>query len=38
MKACLNPMKGLILVERTVNGKTRHGLMLALDLEQYDFQ
>jgi hypothetical protein len=29
--------EGLILVERTVNGKTRHGLMLALDLEQYDF-
>jgi hypothetical protein len=28
---------GLILVERTVNGKTRHGLMLALDLEQYDY-
>jgi hypothetical protein len=29
--------EGLILVERTVNGKTRHGLMLALDLEQYDY-
>jgi len=28
---------GFILVERTVDGKTRHGLMLALDLEQYDF-
>jgi len=28
---------GLILVERTFNGKTRHGMMLALDLEQYDF-
>jgi hypothetical protein len=31
------PYEGLILVERTVDGKTRHGLMLALDLEQYDF-
>lgn len=29
--------EGFILVERTVGGKTRHGLMLALDLEQYDF-
>jgi len=28
---------GMILVERSVAGKTRHGLMLALDLEQYDF-
>lgn len=31
------PVEGLILVERTVAGKTRYGLMLALDLEQYDF-
>ncbi len=28
---------GLVLVERTVGGKTRHGLMLALDLEKYDY-
>ncbi len=28
---------GMILVERSVAGKTRHGLMLALDLEKYDF-
>lgn len=28
---------GLILVERKVTDKTRYGLMLALDLEQYDF-
>jgi hypothetical protein len=28
---------GLILVERTINGRTRHGLMVALDLELYDF-
>jgi hypothetical protein len=27
-----------ILVERTVGGKTRRGLMLALDLEKYDFK
>ena len=29
--------EGLILVRRTALGKTRHGLMLALDLERYDF-
>jgi hypothetical protein len=29
--------EGFILVERTAGGKTRHGLMLALDLEQYDY-
>jgi uncharacterized protein (DUF1015 family) len=29
--------ENLILVERTVNGKTRYGLMLALDLECYDY-
>ncbi|GAP10490.1 hypothetical protein BECAL_01660 [Bellilinea caldifistulae] len=28
---------GLIHVERTVNSKTRHGLILALDLEKYDY-
>ncbi len=28
---------GLIYVERTVNGKTRRGLILALDLEKYDY-
>jgi hypothetical protein len=28
---------GLVLVERTVGGKTRRGLMLALDLEHYDY-
>ena len=33
----LQPHEGLILVERTVAGRTRHGLMLALDLDQYDF-
>jgi hypothetical protein len=30
--------EGFILVERTVAGKTRHGLMVALDLEQYDYR
>ncbi|TLN05049.1 DUF1015 domain-containing protein, partial [bacterium] len=29
--------EGLILVERSVDGKTRRGLMLALDLECYDY-
>jgi hypothetical protein len=31
------PHDGMILVERSVAGKTRYGLMLALDLECYDF-
>jgi hypothetical protein len=29
---------GMILVERSVGGNTRHGLMLALDLEKYDYK
>jgi hypothetical protein len=29
---------GLILVERRVGSKTRHGIMLALDLEEYDYR
>jgi hypothetical protein len=33
----LHPYEGLILVERTVSGRMRHGLMLALDLEKYDY-
>jgi hypothetical protein len=33
----LVPHDGMILVERTVEGKTRRGLMLALDLECYDY-
>ena len=33
----LEPHEGLIYVERQVFGKTRHGLMLCLDLERYDF-
>jgi len=33
----LKPYDGLVLVERTINGKNRHGLMLALDLDKYDF-
>ncbi len=28
---------GFVLIERTVHGHTRKGLMLALDLERYDF-
>lgn len=30
--------EGLIYVERTIKGKTRKGIMLCLDLEQYDFK
>jgi hypothetical protein len=33
----LESHEGLIYVERTVSGKTRRGLMLALDLEMYDY-
>jgi Protein of unknown function (DUF1015) len=33
----LESREGFILVRRTAEGKTRHGLMLALDLERYDF-
>lgn len=33
----LQPREGLIYVERMVGGKTRKGLMLALDLERYDY-
>lgn len=33
----LAPRDQIIYVERTVAGKTRRGLMLALDLEMYDF-
>ena len=29
--------QGFILVERTCNGNTRHGLIMALDLEEYDY-
>ncbi|MGQ9489174.1 MAG: DUF1015 domain-containing protein [Anaerolineae bacterium] len=30
--------QGLLLVERTAAGKRRHGIMLALDLEHYDYR
>jgi hypothetical protein len=33
----LQPRSGLIYVERTVAGKTRKGLVLCLDLENYDY-
>ncbi|MCZ2128400.1 MAG: DUF1015 domain-containing protein [Anaerolineales bacterium] len=33
----LQPRDGLIYVERTADGKTRKGVMLALDLERYDY-
>src|SRR5688500_11444229 len=33
----LQPHDGLIYVERTVDGKTRKGIVLGLDLEAYDY-
>jgi hypothetical protein len=33
----LEPQDGLIYVERSVDGKTRKGLVLSLDLEAYDY-
>jgi hypothetical protein len=30
-------LSGIVLVRRTAGGRMRHGLMLALDLEQYDY-
>jgi len=33
----VQPREGLIYVERTVGGRTRKGLVLALDLERYDY-
>jgi hypothetical protein len=36
-KGILEPREGLIYVERSVAGKTRKGIVLCLDLEQYDY-
>ncbi len=33
----LEPREGMIYVERTVGGRTRKGVILALDLERYDY-
>src|SRR5512139_3242770 len=33
----LQPYDGMVYVERTVDGKTRKGIVLALDLEAYDY-
>ena len=33
----LEPRSGLVYVERTVAGRTRRGLVMALDLERYDY-
>ncbi len=33
----LEPHAGMVYVERTVGGRTRRGLVLALDLERYDY-
>jgi hypothetical protein len=34
---CFIEQNSFILVERSVAGKTRHGIMMALDLEAYDY-
>jgi hypothetical protein len=36
-KGIFESYEGLVLVERTVGTKTRHGIVLALDLEQYNY-
>jgi len=36
-KNILEPIEAMIYVERTVEGKTRRGILLALDLERYDY-
>lgn len=36
-KGIFRSLRGLIYVKRIINGKTRCGLMIALDLEAYDF-
>lgn len=36
-QSLLTTHDGMILVERTAEGRTRHGIMLALDLECYDY-
>ena len=36
-KGTLQPREGLIYVERSVEGKTRKGIVLGLDLEKYDY-
>ncbi len=36
-KGLLEPFEGFFYIERQVAGKTRKGLLLCLDLEQYDF-
>ena len=33
----LEPHDGMVLVERVFSGRTRHGILLALDLEKYDY-
>ncbi len=36
-KGLLTPYTGMVYVERQVGGKLRRGIVLALDLEQYDY-
>ena len=37
LEELLEPYEGMVYVERQVDGKLRQGLVLALDLEQYDY-
>ncbi len=34
----LEPHQGMVYVERSVDSKTRHGILLCLDLEHYDYR
>jgi hypothetical protein len=34
----ITPTEGMVLIERISNVGTRHGLLIALDLEKYDFE
>ncbi len=36
-RGVVEPSEGMIYVERSIGGKTRRGLLLALDLEHYDY-
>ena len=37
-KNIITPTEGMVLIERISNAGTRHGLLLALDLEKYSFE
>ncbi len=37
-KKVITPAEGMVLIERISSAGTRHGLLIALDLEKYDFK